>query len=656
MSKRRGDVVLLDELMDLIGIDAARWYLTSRSHDQTIELDIDLAREQSGKNPVYYVQYAHARIAAIERGAGERAAGAAPDATLPPEPSEAALVRAIAEFPRVAAEAADLRSPHRIAAYSYDLAAAFHVFYRDCRVLDDADAARTRSRLALIRAARGVLASSLDLLGVDCAGGDVSEVMRTDVAVIGGGAGAWTAMRVARSLGKRVVLFEDHHLGGTCVNVGCIPTKALVRAAEVVETIRHATRYGVAVEGFRVDFHAVMSRVNGIVQTSRSFYERAVAADPDTIWVNETVHFTSPTRLEWAGGAVEADRIIVASGTEAWWPPVPGIQEVGIDSTGILELDSLPDRLVIAGSGVISTEFAQIFARLGSKVTLICRNPQILRGTDQDAVAVIERALKRDGVRILHGTHALEARRHSGGWQELDIVRSDGEPETLYADAMLIATGRVPKVSGLDLAAAGIQIDPKTSGPLVDGELRTTNPRAWALGDAVGRQLYTHVANHEGPIAAKNALLDAHIVADFYDQVPGAVFCDPELAVVGLRSDEAAAQGFDAVTGTYPMTRNGKARAIGRDDGFVRMVVERGTRRILGATLVLPRRGERAAGDPRRDGGRRDDRPDPQGDPHTPDDRRGRQRMCARARAAALNCREHRPGGETRAFLLVKPV
>ena len=167
MSKRRGDVVLLDELMDLIGIDAARWYLTSRSHDQTIELDIDLAREQSGKNPVYYVQYAHARIAAIERGAGERAVGAAPDATLPPEPSEAALVRAIAEFPRVAAEAADLRSPHRIAAYSYDLAAAFHVFYRDCRVLDDADPARTRSRLALIRAARGVLASSLDLLGVD---------------------------------------------------------------------------------------------------------------------------------------------------------------------------------------------------------------------------------------------------------------------------------------------------------------------------------------------------------------------------------------------------------------------------------------------------------------------------------------------------------
>ena len=156
-----------------------------------------------------------------------------------------------------------------------------------------------------------MLASSLDLLGVDAPEEMCAEVRWTDVAVIGGGAGAWTAMRVARSLGKRVVMFEDQHLGGTCVNVGCIPTKALVRSAEVVETIRHSTRYGVAVEGFRVDFHAVMSRVHGIVQTSRSFYERAVAADPDTIWVNETVHFTSPTRLEWGtAAAVEADRII----------------------------------------------------------------------------------------------------------------------------------------------------------------------------------------------------------------------------------------------------------------------------------------------------------------------------------------------------------
>jgi arginyl-tRNA synthetase len=167
MSKRRGDVVLLDELIDLVGIDAARWYLVSRSHDQTIELDIELAREQSGKNPVYYVQYAHARIAAIERGAGDRAAAAAPDPALAPEPAEAALVRALAEFPRVAAEAADLRAPHRIAAYATELAAGFHAFYRDCRVLDDDDLARTRSRLALCRAARGVLASSLDLLGVD---------------------------------------------------------------------------------------------------------------------------------------------------------------------------------------------------------------------------------------------------------------------------------------------------------------------------------------------------------------------------------------------------------------------------------------------------------------------------------------------------------
>jgi pyruvate/2-oxoglutarate dehydrogenase complex dihydrolipoamide dehydrogenase (E3) component len=407
-----------------------------------------------------------------------------------------------------------------------------------------------------------------------------------DLAVIGGGAGSWTAMRVARSLGKRVVMFEDQHLGGTCVNVGCIPTKALVRSAEVVETIRNSTRYGVAVSGFRVDFPAVMARMHGIIQTSRSFYERAIAADPGVIWVPKTVHFSDPTCLEWENGSLRVDKIIIGSGTEAWWPPIPGIREAGIDSTGLLELDALPERLIIAGAGVIATEFAQIFARLGTRVTLVARGVHILSNVDHDAVAVIERSLRRDGVRIMHRTRAREARKSSEGHIELELERSDGQIETLHGDAMLVATGRTPKTDGLELAAGGIELDPTTAGPRVDHELRTTSPHAWAIGDALGRQLYTHVANHEGPYAAKNALLDSHLRPDFYDEVPGAVFCDPELATVGLRSDEAAERGFDAVTGTYPMSRNGKARAMSKEDGFIRLVVERRTRKILGATLV----------------------------------------------------------------------
>jgi pyruvate/2-oxoglutarate dehydrogenase complex dihydrolipoamide dehydrogenase (E3) component len=414
----------------------------------------------------------------------------------------------------------------------------------------------------------------------------MSDELVADLAVIGGGAGAWTAMRVGRADGKRVVLFEHDHLGGTCVNVGCIPTKALVRSAEVVETIRNSTRYGVAVSGFRVDFPAVMARMAGIVQTSRSFYERAIAADPGVIWIPKTVRFTSPTRLEWENGSLQVDHTIIASGTTAWWPPIPGIREAGVDSTGLLELDALPERLIIAGAGVIATEFAQIFARLGTKVTLVARGLHILSNVDHDAVAVLERSLRRDGVRIMHGTKAREARRSNEGWVELELERMDGQIETLHGDAMLVATGRVPKIAALDLAAGGIELDPTTAGPLVDRELRTTSPHAWAVGDALGRQLYTHVANHEGPYAAKNALLDAHLVSDFYDQVPGAVFCDPELAVVGLRPDEAKERGLDAITGTYPMSRNGKARAMGKEDGFVRLVVERGTRRILGATLI----------------------------------------------------------------------
>ena len=228
-----------------------------------------------------------------------------------------------------------------------------------------------------------------------------------------------------------------------------------MRSAEVVETIRNSTRYGVAVSGFRVDFPAVMARMNGIIQTSRSFYERAVAADPGVIWVPKTVRFTDPDLLEWENGSLRVDRVIIGSGTEAWWPPVPGIREAGIDSTGMLELDALPERLIIAGSGVIATEFAQIFARLGTKVTLVARGVHILSNVDHDAVAVIERSLRRDGVRIMHGTKAREARRNREGWVELDLERFDGEVETLRADAMLVATGRVPKVDGAQPRGGG---------------------------------------------------------------------------------------------------------------------------------------------------------------------------------------------------------
>ena len=375
MSKRRGDVVLLDELMDLIGIDAARWYLVSRSHDQTIELDIELAREQSGKNPVYYVQYAHARIAAIERGAGDRAEGAAPDPGSPLEPTEAALVRALAEFPRVAAEAADLpraapdrrlrdRARGRVPRVLPRLPRARRRGHRahaeQARALPrDARRARELARPARARRARGDVSTWRRV-------GRRPRRDRRGRRRLDGDAGGAVARQARRAV-------RAHHLGGTCVNVGCIPTKALVRSAEVVETIRNSTRYGVAVSGFRVDFPAVMARVAGIVQTSRSFYERAVAADPGVIWVPKTVRFTSPTRLEWDNGSLLVDHMIIASGTEAWWPPVPGIHEAGIDSTGLLELDALPERLIIAGAGVIATEFAQIFARLGTRVTLVAR-------------------------------------------------------------------------------------------------------------------------------------------------------------------------------------------------------------------------------------------------------------------------------------------
>ena len=659
MSKRRGDVVLLDELMDLIGIDAARWYLVSRSHDQTIELDIELAREQSGKNPVYYVQYAHARIAAIERGAGERAEGAVPDPALAPEPTEAALVRALAEFPRVAAEAADLRAPHRIAAYATDLAAGLpRVLPRLPRARRRRPATHAQPARALPCDARGARELARPARARR-AGGDVApdgDEWVADLAVIGGGAGAWTAMRVGRSLGKRVVLFEDHHLGGTCVNVGCIPTKALVRSAEVVETIRNSTRYGVAVSGFRVDFPAVMARMHGIVQTSRSFYERAIAADPGVIWVPKTVRFTDPTCLEWENGSLRVDHIIIGvrhRGLVAADPRHPGGRHRLDGPARARRAPRAPDHRGRRRDRDGVRADLRAPRHEGDARRAGRAHPQQRRSRRRRR----DRALAAARRGADHAPDARRARRAratragSSSSSSAPTVRS----RRCTATRCSSRPGARRRSTASTSRRAGSSSIPTTAGPRVDRELRTTSPHAWAVGDALGRQLYTHVANHEGPYAAKNALQDSHLRPDFYDEVPGAVFCDPELATVGLRSDEAAERGLDAVTGTYPMSRNGKARAMSKEDGFIRMVVERRTRRILGADARLPRRGERAAGDPRRDGRRRHDRSHPQVDPHAPDDRRGRQRMCAGARVAAVGSRlmrrrKRREGGETRAF------
>jgi dihydrolipoamide dehydrogenase len=253
----------------------------------------------------------------------------------------------------------------------------------------------------------------------------------------------------------------------------------------------------------------------------------------------------------------------------------------------MLRLRELPRRLVVVGGGPIGSEFAQIFARLGSDVTMVIRRSRLLADEDAEAVALVEASLARDGVRILREAIVREVTRDHRGLR-LRVGPADenaeGPEETLDADVVQVAAGRRALLERVGLHRAGITTN-AAGGVEVDDELRTAAPNVWAIGDALGRRLYTHVATYEGPIAARNAIAGAG-TKPHYDAVPGAVFTDPELASVGMSAEEASRRGFDVVVTTNPFRRVGKARAIGEEEGFARLVADRATGRVLGAVII----------------------------------------------------------------------
>jgi pyruvate/2-oxoglutarate dehydrogenase complex dihydrolipoamide dehydrogenase (E3) component len=342
------------------------------------------------------------------------------------------------------------------------------------------------------------------------------------------------------------------------------------------------------VHDWSVDFASVMERKERVVLAGRAGYLEMMAADPGWRLIRAHGAFESPTRIGWEGGEIEAPKTIIAVGAETVWPPVPGLRGPrAFDSTAMLRLPELPHRLAVIGGGPIGSEFAHVFARLGSDVTMVIRRPRLLIEEDPEAVALVEASLQRDGVRILRESVVREVTRDNRG-VHLRIgsadEAADGAEELLEVDAVHVAAGRRALVERIGLHRAGIRTS-AGGGVEVDDELRTAAPNVWAIGDALGRRLYTHVATYEGPIAARNAV-GAEGLRPRYDAVPGAIFTDPELASVGLTADEARRQGFDVVVSTSPFRRVGKARAIGEEEGFTRLVADRASGRILGAVIV----------------------------------------------------------------------
>jgi pyruvate/2-oxoglutarate dehydrogenase complex dihydrolipoamide dehydrogenase (E3) component len=331
-----------------------------------------------------------------------------------------------------------------------------------------------------------------------------------------------------------------------------------------------------------------MERKDRVVLAGRAGYLELMAADPGWRLIRAHGAFESPTRISWEGGELDAPKTIIAVGAESVWPPVPGLAGPGAyDSTGMLRLRELPRRLVVIGGGPIGSEFAQVFARLGSEVTMVIRRSRLLIEEDAEAVAVVEASMERDGVRIMRESIVREVTRDHRGLH-LRVGPADEDAavpeEMLDADAVQVAAGRRAVIERIGLHRAGIRTT-ATGGVEVDDELRTAAPNVWAIGDALGRRLYTHVATYEGPIAVRNAV-GGQAVRPRYDAVPGAIFTDPELASVGLTAHDAARDGLDVAVTTQPFRRVGKARAIGEEEGFARLVADRATGRLVGAVIV----------------------------------------------------------------------
>ena len=409
---------------------------------------------------------------------------------------------------------------------------------------------------------------------------------RYNMVVIGAGTAGLVTAAGAAGLGAKVALIERDLMGGDCLNFGCVPSKALIAASRVAASARDAKRFGVIVpDGVRVDFPAVMERMRTIRAdlSQLDSAQRFTSLGVDVF--QGSARFTGPNTVEVEGVTLSFARATIATGARATAPPIPGLVEAGyLTNETVFSLSELPRRMVIIGAGPIGCEMAQAFQRFGSEVTLLEVMPQILIREDQDAAKIIEAALIRDGVRIV--TECKIARVEKRGAEKVLVTGS----EEIVADEILIGAGRAPNVEGLGLDAAGVQYDSK-EGIKVDDSLRTANPHIYAIGDVVSPYKFTHVADEQARIAIRNALFFGRAKASALI-IPWCTYTDPEIAHVGMYAHDAEKKGIKVKTFVQPLAEADRAVLDGETDGFVKVHVQEGSDKILGATIVASHAGD----------------------------------------------------------------
>jgi dihydrolipoamide dehydrogenase len=403
-----------------------------------------------------------------------------------------------------------------------------------------------------------------------------------DIAIIGGGPGGYVAALRAAQLGASVVVVEKDKLGGTCLNWGCIPTKALLTSAEVFALAKRGAEFGVDVKGLTFNLPVAMERKAKVVNTLVSgvgmlFKSSGVES------LQGTARLLGKGRIAVGKDEISAHDILLATGSVPARIPIKGVEHT-IDSTAILELSRLPKRLVIIGGGVVGMEFASLFSELGTEVTVLEMLPQILPMIETEVSNVYRRHLEKLGGKV-HTDAKVEEVRKEG--KELTVrFGLKGEGSETAADVVLLAAGRSPYTEGLGLDAAGVDMDGKRVS--VDDHLRTSADGVWAIGDVIGGIMLAHVASYEGVCAVENIAGDGDRVPD-YHAAPNCVYTEPEIANVGLREAEAREAGHEVKVGRFPLQASGRALTLGQAEGLVKVIADAETDKLLGVQMVGPR-------------------------------------------------------------------
>ena len=412
---------------------------------------------------------------------------------------------------------------------------------------------------------------------------------RYNLVVIGGGTAGLVCAAGAAGLGAKVALVEKHLMGGDCLNVGCVPSKAIIRAARAVAAVREAGEFGVNVPpGTTTDFGKVMERMRRLRadisphDSARRFTELGV-----DVFLGAG-RFTGPDAIEVGGQTLRFTKAVIATGARAAAPPIPGLQDIPyLTNESLFSLTELPKRLGVIGAGPIGCEMAQSFARFGSEVFLIEAEHGILPREDRDASEIARAAMERDGVKLLCCGKDLKLAKDPNGVRLQ--VGSHGQGYDVSVDQLLVAVGRAPNVEGLGLETVGVEFDKK--GVKVNDRLQTANPRIYACGDICSPYQFTHAADFMARIVIQNALFKGRAKVSSLI-IPWATYTSPEIAHVGLYEKDAKAQGIEVETFTQELSKVDRAILDGETEGFVRVHVRKGTDEIVGATVVAAHAGD----------------------------------------------------------------